>query len=738
MNLSVNMLIQWREQPDGQIEPLTERVLWVDPSATDCITIEITEKRVLPKLRRCEEIVFAIASNSAYVLDSDPYAALHRQEQDIPDLHRQRRDEAFELIESLVADGNYEYMIYPTKRGPIVTAIAERNGRAKSEIYDFLRWYWQAGGMKNALLPAFDNCGGRGKRRVAGSTDGPKRGRPRKYAENPEEPGGVNITADIERRFERGVKKFYETPEERSLADAFQLTLETYFHDGFAIVDGVPVPVVPPADKLPTERQFRYWYDKYRDAKREKKKRHGERRYNLEGRELLGNSTQMAFGPGAVYQIDATIGDIYLVSSLDRSRIIGRPVIYACLDVFSRGIAGLCVTLEGPSWVGAMLALDNVTEDKVAFCAEYGITIEESEWPCHHLPEAILADRGEFEGYAADSLTNSLGVRVHNTPPYRADWKGIIERHFRIANDKVIHFTPGAVYRPRARGNTDYRLDAVLTLDEFRKLLICYARDYNMNHYMKWYRKDEFMIADHVERYPLALWEWGVRNRSGRLRTMPQEIVRLNLLPRKQASVTEFGIHFEGELYYQCDLALREGWFSRARMRGACDVEVSYDPRRLDTIYLRLDGGRCLEPCRLTPASETFLGRDLHEAMDYFALEKRAEATALTRIRQSSATLHAQQAHIVSEATEKTMAARAAAGIRGKSALTKGIRDNRLTERQAEREQKGWLLGSGEGESATTGNGHGEHAAEQEYVPPTRHTDRLRELREKEWKNDGE
>jgi len=107
------------------------------------------------------------------------------------------------------------------------------------------------------------------------------------------------------------------------------------------------------------------------------------RAYNLTGRETLGDSTQMAAGPGSVYQIDATIGDVYLVSSLDRSRIIGRLVIYTCVDVFSRVITGFAVTLEGPSWLGAMLALDNVIEDKVSFCAGYGIEITEPDWPCH-------------------------------------------------------------------------------------------------------------------------------------------------------------------------------------------------------------------------------------------------------------------------------------------------------------------------------------------------------------------
>ena len=112
----------------------------------------------------------------------------------------------------------------------------------------------------------------------------------------------------------------------------------------------------------------------------------------------------MAFGPGSLYQIDATIVDLYLVSSFNRTCIIGRPVLYLVVDVFSRMIVGMSVLLEGPSWVGAMLALDCAMSDKVSFCAQYGIEITSEQWNCHHLPKAILADRGEFESYNADTL----------------------------------------------------------------------------------------------------------------------------------------------------------------------------------------------------------------------------------------------------------------------------------------------------------------------------------------------
>jgi putative transposase len=98
-------------------------------------------------------------------------------------------------------------------------------------------------------------------------------------------------------------------------------------------------------------------------------------------------------------------------------RIIGRPVIYVVIDVFSNLIVGISVSFEGPSWIGAMLALENMALDKVSFCKENGFDIEEHEWPSCGLPREILADRGELLSKNSDDLTNSLDIRMSTTAP---------------------------------------------------------------------------------------------------------------------------------------------------------------------------------------------------------------------------------------------------------------------------------------------------------------------------------
>src|SRR5258708_34001474 len=105
--------------------------------------------------------------------------------------------------------------------------------------------------------------------------------------------------------------------------------------------------------------------------------REGMGAYNLRSRAAIGSLRSAIPGPGYLYEIDATVADVYLVSAFNRRRIIGRAVIYVVIDVFSNLIVGVSVSFEGPIWIGAMLALENMALDKVSFCNENGIDIEE-------------------------------------------------------------------------------------------------------------------------------------------------------------------------------------------------------------------------------------------------------------------------------------------------------------------------------------------------------------------------
>jgi putative transposase len=365
---------------------------------------------------------------------------------------------------------------------------------------------------RNALLPRFHDCGGPGKERCVGSA---KRGRPRIIVAATGLSVGINIGPEERGKLQRGFRMFVLKERGKggyTVKKAYEMTLMRFFAVSKAVRNGVVTQVLPPANDLPSLRQFVYWGTKGRDLKESLIRRYGQRRYNLSLRPILGDATSMGLGPGSLYQIDATIADIWIVSALVRSRRLGRPVLYLVIDTFSHAIVGFHLGLENASFFAAGLALENAYTDKVKYCAQFGIVIASEQWPNQGLPEGILADRGELEGYGADNIVKALNIGVSNAAPYRADAKGIVERSFRTLNDMVIHWQPGAVFKPLARGERDPRLEATFTLHELRLLVIHAVLHHNQT-LLTGYRLQEDMIADEVTPRPIDLWEWGVANR---------------------------------------------------------------------------------------------------------------------------------------------------------------------------------------------------------------------------------
>lgn len=730
MELYKNSLIEWCGD-NG--ESHVERLLWIAPNGTDIFTIDIDDRKAWPALRNVSAIRSDLENQKARILEVDPYASVMRSEEEIDPKHRSQRDKYWQLLHPLVEASVPRIFVRFSHDSPI-HILVQALGVRKGTIYEQLRRYWQRGQTKNALLPAFEACGWK-----APVTDDPALARVRKNKDGQVSrnklgtvtrtkiegrPVGVNVDDHVLRCFRIGRKYFYERRNGMTKKAAYHRILQKFFNRGYQLKNGIRVPVLPPASELPSYRQFCYWLAKEEKPSNLQRKRQGEHRFNLTGRALLGDSTQMAYGPGSIFQIDATIGDCYLVSSLDRNRIIGRPVVYFVVDLFSHMVTGFSVSLEGPSFMGAMLALHQACSDKVAFCAEYDVSIEEWEWPANHFPEGLIADRGELEGPMADHLVNAFGLRLHNTAPGRADLKGLVERYIGIANERVIKWVPGAV-RKRERGDRDYRMDATLDLHEFRKLILLAVLDHNKNHRMNNYRLDDAMIADGIEPTPLALWAWGVKNRTGHLRKIPDDLLRVNLLPGDEASITEHGVRCRG-LHYTCDRAIREEWFERARKDGRKKVRLARDPRNLSKGYLRLEGESRLVVCELVDADKTFAGRDWYEAAQEFEIRKLRSDAAKTPRNQGHADFNAHSDSVIKSAKKKTKAQRREISDR---ARVRGIRANRQQEKDRERDANNWIATTEGAQSRPEGQAIA-NSSTSGYVPPSQPMDKLRQARE--------
>ena len=703
MNLTVNMLFLCQEEP---APPRIERILWIEPGGPRIATIDIQDKKAWPIMHDRTFLEERFASGAIHQLKSDPYQHLRQPDEAFKPEYCLQRDQAYELIKDIVEHHEGE-LFFSHVLGPLVQKavkaakerkrsneeggekkLAKVRGSSKTIAYQYLRLYWQRGQTPNALLPAYDNCGAKGEKRTL---HGPKRGRPSKKALQEGLPTGVNITDAIKEIFRQGTRIFYDTPKKRGKREAFERILARFFNKGKdPDPDKIPIPIMPSVDEMPSFRQYQYWYNNEWDTIRSTIAREGIGAYNLRSRAAIGSLRPAIPGPGYLYEIDATVADVYLVSAFNRRRIIGRAVIYVVIDVFSNLIVGVSVSFEGPSWVGAMLALENMALDKVAFCKEYGFDISEREWPSHHLPREILADRGELLSKNSDNLTNSLHIRMSNTPPYRPDWKGCVERHFRLLKDTYCSWVPGRVDDHPMRDQPDYRHDAKMTLHDFRKFIIDCVLEHNTTYRVPEDHLDQAIIAAGIDPYPCNLWEWGINNRMGVLNEVTRDEMRLALLPREEVSVTREGIRFHNSRY-TCDLAKRENWFGKVRSgeRESWKVPIIYDPRALDRIYIPLNNGKDLEECKRTQKDvDKYRNYDWFDIDDMVELQAQRARDAASRELQARVRHRTRRDHIIGEATRKTDEAREEGET--KADRTRDMQGGRLTERQHGRDKDPW------------------------------------------------
>jgi hypothetical protein len=252
MNLTVqiNTLIEWDAAGE---ESRIERVLYIDPSRTDVITIDVKAKDALPLFRKYEELRLEIIADRAHILfKAGLYSA-----PSLPDeghkkyaKYIEERDEAWELIAPLVELQDHK-LFNRKERGRLVAALAKKTGRRKQTIYNRLRRFWQRGQTKDALIPAWENVG-KPKDEEGRKIGDKKIGRPR-AGKDP----GRNVTPEDREIFDKGIKKVIRTGVAKNLPDAWQQIKERYYKiDEHETDDGTIAPVLPHASTLPSFDQF--------------------------------------------------------------------------------------------------------------------------------------------------------------------------------------------------------------------------------------------------------------------------------------------------------------------------------------------------------------------------------------------------------------------------------------------------------------------------------------------------
>lgn len=180
-------------------------------------------------------------------------------------------------------------------------------------------------------------------------------------------------------------------------------------------------------------------------------------------RTVISGATPAARHPLDTIQMDHTKVDIILVDPVER-KPIGRPWITIAIDIFSRCIAGMHLSLEAPSATSVGLCLVHVASDKSQWLAERGVT---TAWPIQGKPRRISVDNGaEFHSAAFERGCEQHGIAIHWRPPGQPEFGGIVERVIGSLMT-LVHELPGTTFsNPAERGSYDSDRMACLTLEE--------------------------------------------------------------------------------------------------------------------------------------------------------------------------------------------------------------------------------------------------------------------------------
>lgn len=619
-----------------------ERILWKNDNNGYCYTIQLDTTKINITLRQMEDLMIDL-QNEVIELVNDEYGPDLMLEEDMGDENKQKRDEAYEIVKYVFADVEEPHIFDRAYRGKAVNNGAIHFNVSKVVIYKYLRLFWQGGKLKNSLIPQFNKCGGKGKKRIYTAKPGRRTYESYLTGENI----GITIDSEIEKIFDLSIKRYYNESQEVSFSKTYDYMINDFFTQ---IIDGEKK--VQDRSTTPSVRQFRYWYDKNISLEESIKSRIGDRKFNLNYRALNSNSTSEAFAPGFRYQIDATVADIYLVNRIDRKSIIGRPILYLVVDVFSRLITGIYVGLEGPSWSGASSAIYNCYENKVEFCKKFNIEIKDEDWPAHGLPQVLLGDRGELVGPIGEPVIENLKINFENAPTGRGDAKGIVEQNFRVINTKIKNWSPGFVKKEfRERGERDYRLDATLDIFDFTKIIIYSVLNRNKN-YLETYPLTQEMINDGINPIPVEIWNWGILNKTGKLRSVPDDFLKLWLMRKGKASITERGVVFKNALYSSDDIK-NEGWLVYARIKGTKLVDIVFDSRDLSIIYIFDKKDNKFLTCYLKNENEIFMNKTYEELCDFNFMRRAGKMGLTNKLNQNNVDFNTAAKEIVKEAQER-------------------------------------------------------------------------------------
>lgn len=339
-------------------------------------------------------------------------------------------------------------------------------------------------------------------------------------------------------------------------------------------------------------------------------------------RGMKGRNWEGVAGPGHTWAIDSTVADIYLRSSLNRAWIVGRPIVYIVVDVWSTAVVGFYVCLTGPSWNTAKISLFNSVADPALLGEMWGYQPILSLNPAPTMCYQLMCDRGEYLSKGASLTAIQLIPSMAYAPPYRPDLKGLVEVLHRIEKDAQFLFLPGAMDYRRAEYDLrrSHPEESAFTVREYVQYLHILFGEYNLTA-NRLHRVDAHMVAAGVFPSPAGLWRWGHEMGIGVRRAIPQADLITTLLQPDIARVGRSSVVFAGN-DYQSDIVKAEQWTTIARNDRSWEIPIHYYPGPVGRIWTPNTNGEGLLELQISDQAKTSKEVTFDELRDAIAFSK--------------------------------------------------------------------------------------------------------------------
>lgn len=397
---------------------------------------------------------------------------------------------------------------------------------------------------------------------------------------------GVPLNKQTKENFDEGIQA-YLSGKANTIKDAYKDLIYkhyTYLKEN----ENEIVRDLLPSNQRPTYKQFYNYLNKIVDKDEIEKAKTSAAEQRNNSRLLLSDNLKDVDGPGSLAEVDECEVDVFLVSNEDRKKVIGRPIVYGLIDVYSRAILAVSVSLENNSYKGITNCLLNLIEDKKELCKKYNIAISDSVWVDHFLPNRIRSDYGsEYISYEFERVCNEFGIQREVASPGTGSMKGQIEQLFH-----QMHSAQNAVLENHGliskRHDSNHKTTAVLTLEEFKGFVYAMVVAHNSK-YMKNYPLTADMRKKKVKPIPSGLWEYGISKYG-----MPKPILndlqfKYALLKDITASISRDGITYKGLKYINLK---DENLISMMTKIGKKKVKFDcrFDERCVDYLYYENNG----------------------------------------------------------------------------------------------------------------------------------------------------